>query len=122
MIILSWLAQARNLSHRRSPRSESDTKSRSKDSTIPENLRPALLDDGSHPYYPGTPWNELELASTIDEGCKPRNAILPSISNRRHRGVFKRRHRRKSESEVRYELPPYFGSLQPTGMRHAFEI
>ncbi|MBW0544136.1 hypothetical protein O181_083851 [Austropuccinia psidii MF-1] len=33
---------------------------------------PILLDDGSHPYFPGTPWNQLELTGLIDAKHQPR--------------------------------------------------
>lgn len=35
-----------------------------------DRLSPMLLEDGSHPYFPGTPWNELELAGTVNVDCR----------------------------------------------------
>jgi len=34
-----------------------------------------LLHDGSHPYFPGTPWNQLELAPTIIVPSPPPNPL-----------------------------------------------
>ncbi|KAI8458509.1 hypothetical protein BY996DRAFT_62647 [Phakopsora pachyrhizi] len=34
-------------------------------------IQPNLMEDGSHPYFPGTPWDQLELASTVDLQNQP---------------------------------------------------
>lgn len=87
--------------------------------TIPENLRPALLEDGSHPYYPGTPWGDLELGSTIDDGCKPRRGsqLLPKRIR-----AFRRKTRHSTANAFpgslqpmnAVYLPPYLGTLRST--------
>ncbi|EFP83894.1 uncharacterized protein PGTG_09607 [Puccinia graminis f. sp. tritici CRL 75-36-700-3] len=83
-IISYWWSQARVASWRSPPSSISSPailpREKSQDSVTrhdeafavrkrksDETLRPVLMDDGSHPYFPGTPWNELELAGTIDK-------------------------------------------------------
>ncbi|KAI7941039.1 hypothetical protein MJO28_013324 [Puccinia striiformis f. sp. tritici] len=88
-IISYWWSQAR-FSSRRScpsvisssvilPRGDGQDSAANHDDTFTvrksksdQTLRPVLLDDGSHPYFPGTPWNELELAGTIDARHQPR--------------------------------------------------
>ncbi|KAH9822586.1 hypothetical protein DFH28DRAFT_881636 [Melampsora americana] len=88
-------------------------------STTPDYLRPTLLEDGSHPYYPGTPWGDLELGSTIDDGCKPRRSsqMLPKRIR-----VFRRKTRHSTASAFPGSLqpmnappvylPPYLGPLR----------
>ncbi|OAV87425.1 hypothetical protein PTTG_29438, partial [Puccinia triticina 1-1 BBBD Race 1] len=87
MCILShWWAQARAGPRRSSSPSaflgapvvlpsaktdDPDEKLRMRTPTSAESLRPALLDDGCHPYFPGTPWNQLELAATVDPSHHP---------------------------------------------------
>ncbi|KAA1068190.1 hypothetical protein PGTUg99_025608 [Puccinia graminis f. sp. tritici] len=88
-IISYWWSQARVASWRSPPSSISSPailpREKSQDSVTrhdeafavrkrksDETLRPVLMDDGSHPYFPGTPWNELELAGTIDVSHQPR--------------------------------------------------
>lgn len=131
-LLSNIFAQARNLSSRRAsaiePRTTEVEESRTRRfhsaptkvaaSSTPADpapadsvaVRPTLLEDGSHPYYPGTAFDKLELGRTIDDACKPRASMCPPKRPR----VFKRKCRPLTcSSPPTVFLPPYLGSLEP---------